>query len=146
MASNINNTTPASPAGSKNLQWQLDTGGNISANYVAPFDVSAFNPGIGVNGQMLGRAQMTRPVTFPASAPNSKAEADVAATGSTTFTLKKNGTSFATIVFSASGTTGAFTQASDATFAAGDLLEIDGPATADATLADISINLFGYLT
>jgi hypothetical protein len=73
----------------------------------------------------------------------SVASAGTAATGSTTFDLQKGTTSFGTVVFSAAGTTGTFTSASGATFAAGDVLRIVAPATADATLADISISLMG---
>jgi hypothetical protein len=76
----------------------------------------------------------------------SYAVASVAATASTTYTLKKNGVAFATAVFAIAGTVGTWTQASDATFVPGDLLEIDGPATADATLANVGITLVGYRT
>lgn len=118
------------------------------SNYVScqprPLSVGVFSPGIGSNSQVLLYIKMDRACIFPASAPNSFGIASVAATGSTTFTLKKNGSSFATAVFSASGTTAAWTQASDAVFAPGDILEVDGPATADATLANIGITLQGY--
>jgi hypothetical protein len=107
-------------------------------------DVYVSTAGAGVNSQNFARFRMTRAITFPAGAPNAYADASVAATGSTTVTLKKAGSSFATVVWSAAGTVGAWTQASDAVFAAGDLFEIDGPATADATLADISFSLQGY--
>lgn len=106
--------------------------------------IGVFAPGVGSNAQVLLYLQMDRPCVFPASAPNSRATANTAATGSTTYTLKKNGVSFATVLFSASGTVGAWTQASDATFGAGDTLEIDGPVTADATLANVGITLQGY--
>ena len=109
-----------------------------------PASLFVFMPGAGSNSQILFYNKMDRPVIFPASAPNSFGVAVTAATGSTTYTFKKNGSSFATAVFSASGTTAAFTQASDATFVAGDILEIDGPATADATLANMGLTLQGY--
>jgi hypothetical protein len=109
-----------------------------------PLGVSVFSPGAGSNAQVLFYGKLDRACIFPASAPNSYAVANTAATGSTTFTLKKNGSSFATVVFSAAGTTGAWTQASDAVFAPGDTLEIDGPATADGTLANVGITLQGY--
>lgn len=109
-----------------------------------PFGIGVFAPGVGSNAQVLLYIKLDRATIFPASAPNSYAVANTAATGSTTYTFKKNGSSFATVVFSASGTTGAWTQASDATFAPGDILELDGPATADATLANVGITLQGY--
>jgi Iap family predicted aminopeptidase len=61
------------------------------------------------------------------------------------FTLKRNGTSIGTITFAASGTTGTFSFASSVTWAAGDLFEMDGPATADTTLANINIDLAGNM-
>jgi hypothetical protein len=146
VASNFNDSTPAAPAGSLNVIWNTDGAGNDSASYNASVDVGVSWDGVGVNSQHLIYLKMNRAITFPASATNSHASAAVAATGSTTFTYKKAGSSFATVVFSASGTTGAFTQASDAVFASGDLLELVGPATADATLATFGFNLAGYKT
>lgn len=114
-----------------------------SAGGANPIDVGVFWPGVGANSQKLLRIPVNRAITFPAGAASSNAKAGTAATASTTFTLTKNGTSFATVVFGISSATGTWTQASDANFSAGDVLEIDGPATADATLADFGINLAG---
>jgi hypothetical protein len=107
------------------------------------FAVAAFAPGVGTDAQKLLRIKLTQAVKFPAGAANSEATASANATGDTTFTLKKNGSSFATVLFGAGDSSGVWTQASDANFVAGDLLEIDGPATADATLADVGITLAG---
>jgi hypothetical protein len=123
-------------------QWSQIAAGAAGAS-TSSVDFPVFAAGVGVNAQMLLRVQMTRQIMFPAGAALSKATASVAATGSTTFTLKKNGTPFATVVFAVSGTTGTWTQAADAQFAAGDILEIDGPATHDTTLANIGITLAG---
>jgi len=146
VASNFNDTTPAAPAGSLNVVWATDGSGNDSASYPAPTDIAVTAPGVGTNNQVLIRFKLNRAVTFPANAPLSHANASANATGNTTYTFKKNGSSFATVLYSSGGAVGAFTQASDSTFAAGDLLELDGPATADATLADVGINLAGYRT
>lgn len=108
-----------------------------------PYDVAAFAPGLGSNNQVLLRIALPRAVKFAAGAALSTARASATATGSTTYTFKKNGTSFATVNYAASSSSGVYTQASDETFAASDLLEIDGPATADATLADVGIVLAG---
>ena len=107
------------------------------------YDVTVFNPGVGSNAQTLLRIPVTRKVLFPASAGNSYASAGTAAATSTTYTLKQNGSSFCTVNWAMSATSGTFTQAADATFAPGDILEVDGPATADASLANFSIALFG---
>jgi hypothetical protein len=107
-------------------------------------DIGIFAPGLGTNNQILARIPMVRAVTFPASAPNSVATASAVATASTTFTFTKNGSSFATVNYAMAASSGTWTQASDATFAAGDVLELDGPGTADATLANVGITIQGY--
>lgn len=106
-------------------------------------DIAVFTAGTNTNSQKLLRIALTRQITFPASATLSQATASANATGSTVYTLTKNGVSFATVTFSGGSATGTWTQASSTTFAAGDVLEIDGPATADATLADVGITLAG---
>lgn len=87
----------------------------------------------------------TEPITIPSTATNkTKAKAKVAATGTTTFTMHKNGgASFGTIVWSAAGTLGAVTVASSVSFdpSSNDWLNIIGPATPDATLANIGISV-----
>jgi hypothetical protein len=109
----------------------------------APFDVAVTAPGVGTNAQLLLRVKLARAVTFPASATLSQASASANATASTTYTFKKNGSSFATVNYALGASVGTWTQASDSVFAAGDLLELDGPATADATLANVGITLAG---
>lgn len=145
MASNFNDSTPAAPAGSLNVKWQTDGSGNDSAYAVAPFDVPVFAPGVGTNNQKLLRIKLTRAVKFPSGAASSYATASVASTGAPVFTFNKNGAPFATVTYTASAS-GVWAQASDATFAAGDLLEVDGPATADGTLADVGMTLYGFRT
>jgi hypothetical protein len=134
---------PASYSGAGGKAVEVNSGATALVFSAKPFDVSTFAPGLGSNSQILLRVKLARAVTFPASATLSQASASANATGSTTFTLKKNGTSFATVNYAASSSSGTWTQASDAVFAAGDLLEIDGPATADATLANVGITLAG---
>lgn len=119
-------------------------GTNYETGNARPLSIGIFVPGTMTNSQVLLYLQMDRPCIFPASAPNSLATAKTSATASTTITLKKNGGSFATVVFAAGGATGAWTQAADASFSAGDTLEIDAPASADATLANVGITLQGY--
>jgi hypothetical protein len=64
----------------------------------------------------------------------------VAATASATFNILHNGTSIGSAVFAADGTVAAITT-SAFTMAAGDTLEIQAPATADATLSGLSCAL-----
>jgi hypothetical protein len=145
MASNFNSTTPAAPTGSLNVTWQTDGSGNDSAYFTAPFDVPIFAPGIGTNNQKLLRIKMTRTVTFPASAVHAEATASASSTGTAIFTLSKNGTPFATATFTTAAS-GVWVQGADANFTPGDLLEVDGPASADTTLADVGLTLYGYRT
>jgi hypothetical protein len=85
--------------------------------------------------------------SFPSGGAGSSGTAGAAATGSTTLTAKKNGTAFATFVWAASGTAATVTLASTTTFnGTSDVLSLDGPATADATLAKLGINLAGTRT
>lgn len=84
------------------------------------------------------RAQWT---LLASSGNNPKASAIVAATASTTITLRKNGTSIGTIVFGIGGTVATVTIATAVSFVADDIFTITAPSTADATLADVLLTL-----
>ena len=105
-------------------------------------DLAAFYPGVPTSRAVLLRHVAVRAWSLPTNAAGSALSAGTAATGSTTLTLKKNGSSIGTAVVSASGTTAAFTVTATS-FAALDILTVEGPATADATLADIALSLLG---
>jgi hypothetical protein len=130
----------------------VEVAGTVTFTYTgpgggsSPFDVPVFAPGLGSNNQKLLRLRIARHVTFSAGAANSYATASAAATGSTTYTFSQNGTPFATVNYAATSSAGIFTQAADANFVPGDLLEIYGPATADTTLADVGITFYGTRT
>lgn len=91
------------------------------------------------NAEVIFRHKATRPFTIPSGTSLKSAYSNVAATGSATISIKKNGVSAGTIAWSASGTAGTFAVASDIVFAADDIMTVEGPATADATLAQIAI-------
>lgn len=82
-------------------------------------------------------------VYYASGLPESYCKALVAATGSTTFSMQKNGVQFGTFNFAGGATTATFTMASSTTFNAGDTFKVVAPAGQDATLADISLNLKG---
>jgi len=90
-------------------------------------------------------------VTIPSGCTNSRAVAETAATASTTLTIYSCSTAFGTcssagtIVFGISGTVGTFTCASSITLtgSTGGGLYIQGPSSADATLGNIAIALYG---
>ena len=107
-----------------------------------PYDVGLYFPGLPSDGQELLRLKATRAFSLPDGAAGSNAEARVAATGTAIFSLQKNGSEVATITFSA-GTAGSFAQSGVKSFAEDDVLTLVGPATADATLADIGVLLKG---
>lgn len=77
------------------------------------------------------------PYAFASTVARSFARARVAATASTVFTVKRNGTTVATVTFAAGATVGVWSAA--VTWADGDFAVLESPATADATLADITI-------
>ena len=91
---------------------------------------------------LMGRWVITRTVAFPLDMAGSRANARVAATAETIFTVKKNGASVATITFAVSGTTGVFSGAAWSVVP-GNVVEIFNQATADATLADAAVTMIG---
>lgn len=72
-------------------------------------------------------------------------KAGVAATASSVFTIKKNGSSIGTFTFAISGTTATINLTSTA-ISAGDIITITAPSSQDATLADIGLTLGGIRT
>ncbi|MNR96409.1 hypothetical protein D3C72_275640 [compost metagenome] len=78
------------------------------------------------------------PYAFISTTARSIARARVAATASTVFTVKRNGTQVATITFDAGATVGVWS--AGVTWADGDFATVEAPATADATLADITLS------
>lgn len=109
-----------------------------------PYDLGMYFIGKPTNAQEVFRMEAVRAFTIPDGGPGSTGESRVASTGNVAFSIRRNGTQFATVTFniSASGTW-AFDAASDETFSAGDTLTIIAPATADSTLEDISIFIKG---
>jgi hypothetical protein len=108
-----------------------------------PFDLTAFYPGVPAASAIVTRVPVARAVSFPSGLPGSVAKASVAATSTTNFDVQKNGTSVGTITFAAGATSATFTAASTITLAAGDVISIIAPSTADATLANVGIVLAG---
>lgn len=108
-----------------------------------PFDVHAFYPGVPSASAIVTRIPVARAVTFPSGLSGSYGKASVAATSTTNFDVQKNGSSVGTISFAASATSATFTAASAITLAAGDILAIVAPSTADATLANVGFVLAG---
>lgn len=110
-----------------------------------PYDIGGGFSGTGAASQSILYTPILRAITFSANLAGSAAIAKTAATASTVFTIYHNGTNIGTLTYAAASTTGTFSVASGFTTAAGDVLEIIGPATADTTLANVSVSLFGLV-
>lgn len=83
-------------------------------------------------------------LTFPDDFSGSRLFAFTAATAETVLTVKKNDSAIGTITVAAAGTSGTFaTTGTTVALAAGDRLQIEGPATADDSLAGVAITLYG---
>lgn len=95
--------------------------------------------------QVIYRRLFAITVNLPPGLTGSLAKAGTAATGSTTFTIAKNGTAIGTLVFGAGATVPVVTFTAAVTLNAGDLLTVTAPASADATLADIAFVLLGSI-
>lgn len=108
-----------------------------------PYDLGAFFPGKPAASQLMGRIAAVRAFDLPAGLVGSVASSGTASTAATSISLLKNGTAFGSVAFAAGATAATFSAASAVAFAIGDTLSIQAPATADATLADISITLTG---
>lgn len=107
-----------------------------------PVDVALFVGGKPDNAELVMYIPFNRTVVFPAGLATSHAKANVASTSTKVFDIQKNGASVGSITFTAS-VTGVFAMAAQQTFNAGDTLGVVAPASQDATLADIGINIAG---
>ena len=108
-----------------------------------PYDVGCTLSGKPEASGVILRYPFPRAVTFTAGLPLSRGVAGAVGAADATFSLKKNGAEFATMVFSAAAVTAIFTAADDITFQAGDVLTVVAPGSPDATLAEIGFGLAG---
>lgn len=124
-------------------------GGSRAELYTIGF---SFVGGVLGNGQLLGLHKFTRPVSFVENFVGSAAGGTANATASTVITISKalaaTPNTFSTIgsITFAAGTinpTFATTGGAAQTCAAGDVLRLTGPATADATFANFYATLVG---
>lgn len=110
----------------------------------APYDILCGIAGLPANAEVVLLFVASRPFRIPANAAGSRLKAGTAAAGTAVFSMQKNGTQFLTATVAASATTATFA-CSQTDFAAGDVLRIVAPTSADATLADIAITLAATL-
>jgi hypothetical protein len=112
----------------------------ILAQVAPPYDILCGIAGKPSNSEVVLLFAAPRAFRIPANAAGSYLKAGTAATGSSVFSIQKNGSQFLTATVAAAGTTATFAS-SQTDFAAGDLLKITAPSSADATLADIALTL-----
>jgi hypothetical protein len=119
----------------------VDSNGGIATG-VCTQPLAIFIPGTMTNSQVAWYMPLFAAYTVPSSCSGSLAHAKVAATGSFSITVTDitTSTTLCTVSWSASGVTGSFS-GSGGSISASDIVEVDGGGTADATLANIAINL-----
>lgn len=137
--------TPGSFAGQSLLGLRVNVGETAVefGDASAPYDVGSAFGGTPGSSVIVMQFVFTRAVSFAINVPPSEGLLGVAATAQTDFDLQKNGVSFGTMRFAASGTVATFIAGSGASFVAGDLLEVISPGSADATAADLVFTLSG---
>lgn len=117
-------------------------GGSTTSKVMA---IEFFCSSTPIPGEVFGQAILPKEFTLEAGLSGSYAIGTVAATGTYSMDILKNGVSIGTVTWTAGQTSGTFTFASDVGFSAGDLLRVDAPMTGDATLANVTILLYGTL-
>jgi hypothetical protein len=137
---------------------QRDAGGDFEVNgptlaghpaskaYVdAIYDIGGGSNGVVAASAYILNFKATRALTLPTNFAGSVAEAVTAATASTVFTILKNGVSIGTMTFAASGTIPTFSVAGTTSLAIGNTLRIQGPASPDTTLSDLTVTLLAAM-
>lgn len=113
-----------------------------AATSSAVYDVGGYVEGTPNASETVWQFYSPRAWTLPSGASGG-GKAGTAATASTTFTLKQNGTSVGTLIFGAGSANGTVSITSSTAIASGDLLALVAPATPDATLANIAFTFAG---
>lgn len=146
--SNVDNTSDTAKPVSTTTQTALDSlTSGLSSKIgltAVPYDLASAILGAPGAAASILRFVAVRAFTIPQGMTGSTAQCGVAPTGTQTLTLKKNGTSFATIVFAPGATIATFT-ATVTSFASGDVLTIDNQATADTTFASCGFTVAATL-
>ncbi len=132
--------TPDSYSGQAFKFVRVNSGATALEFFENKYPLVVFVPGVMTNGQLVFQYIADENIRIPSGASGSVAKAGVASTGNVNLDIKKNGSDSGDITFNVSAT-GSFTVGSNIDLVSGDLLQITGPVTADATLADVSINI-----
>lgn len=109
-----------------------------------PYDIPCAFIGTPPSSQVMLLVTFARAVTFSANFSGSVGSAGTNPTATASFTVAKNGTSVGGVSISTSGVAAFTTTGGSAlTFAAGDVLKVTAPSSADATLANVAITFIG---
>lgn len=146
-------STPSLSAGFGKL-WVDNTSGELQFTKYdgtvqpitpTPYDVVGYVEGSPTSNATVLFFLAIRNFTLSTSYGTPRCESMTAATSSATFTIKKNGSSIGTMVFSASGTV-AVVSLTTTSVVVGDKITITAPVSADATLANIAFTLPAILS
>lgn len=111
------------------------------------YDVLAYVTGVPGNAQVIARVVLPRAIILAPNFADSRANVGVNPTAPAICLVKKNGVQVGTITIAVDGTAVfASTGGAAVTFAIGDVLAIEAPTVADATMAEVSISLVGTLS
>lgn len=119
---------------------RVNSGETALEPFEIPYLIPMYGPGVYTNSQLVQRFKVVEGFRLPSGGTGSLADAAIASTGTVVFHIQKNGSDIGTVTFTASAT-GVFAVSGNQDFANGDVLSFVAPATADGTLADVSITL-----
>jgi hypothetical protein len=127
--------------------WQAEpppAGGGSGSALPGNFDVVVSKNGLLFNSQVLATVPITSAVTFADNFAGSVFACKTNPAATTVLAVMRNGTQIGSVSISTAGVATFSTIATGTeSFVAGDILRIDGPTSADATLADFGFTLKG---
>lgn len=108
------------------------------------YDMAVYVPGlIGAPTYALWRFIADRPFVLPVGLFGSRLACATAPTGAVSMNLQRNGSTIGTLNIAGAATTGTFTFTTRTTVLIGDILAVNPPASADATLASLNWTFAG---
>ena len=113
---------------------------------MATYGIVLFYPDKPAASELMLLHVLAQSIDFTDGLPGSQALAGTAATAETVFSLQREGVEVGACTFAAAGTVGTYAAASEFTIGPGETFSIVGPATPDATLADITFTITGTTT
>lgn len=114
----------------------------VPTPFTARYELGPFIRGLLPQNACIYRYRFTAEVSWPTNLAGSYFEAEYAAASTAIFVLKRNGTQFGTVTFSAAGVTGAIVSTAQL-WAPGDRLELWSPNPRDNTLRNINATIVG---